>query len=79
MRGVHGSYAVHPLAPGDSSCHMRSVSRNPQTQISGSIMAPRAKSVTLRGFSFLLAAPFATLGEVLSSVIATNAKGYASR
>lgn len=42
-------------------------------------MAPRAKSVNFRGFSFLLAAPFAALGEVLSSVIAANAKGAASR
>jgi hypothetical protein len=42
-------------------------------------MAPRAKSVTLRGFSYLLAAPFAALGEALSTVITQNGKGYASR
>jgi hypothetical protein len=42
-------------------------------------MAPRAKSVSVRGFAFLLAAPFALMGEVISAVISTNANPRASR
>jgi hypothetical protein len=35
-------------------------------------MARRAKSVPRRGFAYLLAAPFAAVGEALSAVIAAN-------
>ena len=42
-------------------------------------MAHRAKSVPVRSFAFLLAAPFAALGEVLSAVIAANSAARVSR
>lgn len=45
----------------------------------GLIMARRAKSVTVRNFSFLLAAPFAAVGEVISAVIAANRGPATSR
>jgi hypothetical protein len=42
-------------------------------------MAHRAKSVPVRRFTDLLAAPFAALGDALSALIAANSAGRASR
>jgi hypothetical protein len=78
MRLLHDFHALARLARTDSLCHMDRVSETSNPDM-GSIMARRAKSVSVRSFSFLLAAPFAAVGEVLSSVIATNRKVPASR